>query len=191
MVMAIFAITALLASWPAALPRAAGAAPDKGKAAKGKSQAAAETPPPKPMPLPEPDRSVPLAQAYCAAIRDQAAEARFAWQAAHVAELAKQLDDRLSRLEQRSADLKQWMAKREAFAAQVTAHLIGIFGAMRPEAASEQLVRLEAPTAAAILGRLDQRAASAILNDMPPEKAARLTAIMFEMGRKGEKDGPK
>lgn len=163
------------------------AAGDKGGKARSKS-APPEQAPPKPTPLPEPDHSRTLDQQYCTAVRDEAVEARFAFQAAHLETLSKQVEAQLVRLETRSAELKEWLAKREALVQQATTQLVGIFGSMRPEAASDQLVRLDGMIAAAILLKLDQRTASAILNDMPPDKAAKLTNIMVAAARKSDQD---
>lgn len=60
-----------------------------------------------------------------------------------------------------------------------------IFG-HAPKSASEHLLRLDTASAAAILIKLDQRAASAILNDIAPEKAAKLTAMMVAASRKSD-----
>jgi flagellar motility protein MotE (MotC chaperone) len=105
---------------------------------------------------------------------------------AHLTLLTKELDERISKLDAQSALLKDWMAKREAFAQKATQQLVSIFGSMRPEAASEQLVRLDPATAASILLRLESRVASTILNDMPPDKAAKLAGIIADSGRKSE-----
>jgi len=143
-----------------------------------------------PTPLAELRSSAPLAAQYCAAARDAIAEARYAQQAAQLEKLARDAEERLALMDKRSAELKDWLAKREDFIAAATKHLVEIFGAMRPESASAQLVRLDISTAAAILSRLDVRAASAILNDMPPEKAARLTAVIAGSARKDSQDNP-
>ncbi|MGE0769544.1 MAG: MotE family protein [Hyphomicrobiaceae bacterium] len=135
-------------------------------------------------------KSGTLAAQYCEAARDAVAEARFSNQAEQLERLAKQADERLVLLEKRSAELKEWLEKRESFIAAATKHLVAIFGAMRPEAASEQLVRLDVATAAAILSRLDVRAASAILNDMPPEKAARLAGVIASSAGKDKQEKP-
>lgn len=131
-----------------------------------------------------------IATQYCSAARDAVAEARYAQQVDQLERLSKRADDRLALIEKRSTELKEWIAKRDRFIAAATKHLVEIYGAMRPEAASEQLVRLDAATAAAILSGLDVRAASAILNDMPPDKAARLAAVMASAARKDGRDNP-
>jgi len=143
-----------------------------------------------PAPLPELKSTGPLATQYCAAARDAIAEARYAEQAVQLEKLAKDAEERLALMDKRTAELKEWLAKREEFIAAATKHLVSIFGAMRPESASEQLVRLDISTAAAILSRLDVRAASAILNDMAPEKAARLTAVIAGSARKDRQENP-
>ena len=75
---------------------------------------------------------------------------------------------------------------RKNFSDQASAQVVNIFSAMKPEAASEKLVKMDEATSAAILGKLDARIASAILNDMPPEKAARLAAILTGAARKSD-----
>ncbi|MGE0629217.1 MAG: MotE family protein [Hyphomicrobiaceae bacterium] len=129
-------------------------------------------------PLREQERAGSLAEQFCISVRDQAAEARYAFQAAQLKALAQEIDVRLVRLEQRSAELKEWIARREAFSNKATEHLVGIIAVMRPEAASAQLIRLDAAIAAAILSKLAPRVASAILNEMPPDKAAMLTTVL-------------
>lgn len=157
--------------------------PAMGAGAEPKAKARAAEPPKRP-PLPEAKRNGSLAQQYCASVQDRVAEARFAHQTAELEALAKKIDERLAKLDANSALLKEWVAKRESFMAKATQQLVGIFAAMRAEAASEQLTRIDPGTAAAILLRLDSRAASAILNDMPPEKAARLASIIADAANK-------
>lgn len=128
--------------------------------------------------LPEVVPDGPLQAQYCQAVRDAAAEARFAYQSEKLEGLAKNIDERLAKLSAKAAELKDWMAKREEFKSKSTAQLVNIFAAMRPESASEQLTRLEPATAASILSKLEARAASAILNDMPSDKAAALASIL-------------
>ncbi len=132
---------------------------------------------------------MPIAQQYCEAIRDKAVETRLAVQFANLESLAKEIDSRIKQLEARSAELKGWMSKRDAFSQQATAQLIGIFSAMRPDSAAEHLGKLNQATAAAIVSKLEQRAASAILNEMPADKAAKLTSIIIDSARKSDTVG--
>lgn len=137
-------------------------------------------------PLPEQTMSGSLAGQYCDAIRDAAGEARFAVQAAHLESLVQKIEDRMAHMESKSAELKDWMSKRQAFMTQASDQLVGIFAAMRAEAASGLLARLDPSTAAAILSKLDPRAASAILSGMSPDKAGRLTTILASVARKSD-----
>ena len=125
-----------------------------------------------------------MAGQYCAAIRDAAAEARYAYQTAQLEKLNKELDERMTKLAAASTELRSWLAKRDAYANQASAQLVNIFGAMRPDAASEKLSKLELTIAAAILGKLEARSASAILNEMPADKAAALTTILAEVSNR-------
>ena len=129
-------------------------------------------------PMAEVVPSGPLQAQYCLAIKDAAADARFADQSAKLEGLAKEIDERLARLNAKSAELKEWMKLREEFKNKATAQLVSIFAAMRPESASEQLTRLDPAIAASILSKLEARSASAILNDMPSDKAAALASIL-------------
>lgn len=140
-------------------------------------------------PTPEIARSSSVPDQYCQAVLDPAREARFAHQAAELQALGKALDDRLVKIDERIAELKEWVARREDFASRTSEQLVTIYSGMRPEAASEQLAKIEESTAAAILSKLAPRVASQILNDMPSDKAARLAMILMGASRKSDPGG--
>lgn len=170
------------------LPTAISAsAAGEAKTSAAKSVAGATKAPPKAALQPVPKNSGSVAEQYCKSVRDAASEARFAFQAAELRALGKEIDERVAKLEMRTAELKDWFARREEFARQASEQLVNIYAAMRPEAASEQMSRMDETTAAAILSRLEPRAASAILNDIPPEKAARLATILTGASRKSDR----
>jgi flagellar motility protein MotE (MotC chaperone) len=137
----------------------------------------------------EPDRALSVADQYCRAVLDPAREARYAYQTAELQALSRALDDRMAKIETRIAELKEWVARREDFANRTSEQLVMIYSGMRPEAASEQLAKIEESTAAAILSKLAPRVASQILNDMPPERAARLAMILMGASRKTDPGG--
>jgi flagellar motility protein MotE (MotC chaperone) len=130
-----------------------------------------------------------VADQYCHAVLEPAREARYAHQAAQLKSLSKELDDRLAKIETRIAELKEWVARREDFASRTSDQLVTIYSGMRPEAASEQLTKLDESSAAAILAKLAPRVASQILNDMPSDKAARLAMILMGASRKSDPGG--
>ncbi|MEO8652363.1 MAG: MotE family protein [Hyphomicrobiaceae bacterium] len=130
-----------------------------------------------------------VADQYCQAVLEPAREARYAYQAAELQALGKDLDDRLAKIEARIAELKEWVARREDFASRTSDQLVTIYSGMRPEAASEQLTKLDESSAAAILAKLAPRVASQILNDMPSDKAARLAMILMGASRKSDPGG--
>lgn len=118
------------------------------------------------------------AQDYCVSIADAAADARFAWQKQTLGEMEKELERRIAILETRTAEYREWLARRDAFVEKAQHSLVRIFARMRPDAAASQLAAMDEETAAAVLTKLDPRNASAILNEMPPGSAARLTSTI-------------
>lgn len=137
----------------------------------------------------EPDRSLSVSDQYCQAVLEPAREARYAHQTAELQALSRALDDRMTKIETRIAELKEWVARREDFASRTSEQLVSIYSGMRPEAASEQLAKIEESTAAAILSKLTPRVASQILNDMPADRAARLAMILMGASRKTDPGG--
>lgn len=125
----------------------------------------------------------PLAKAYCANIGSLAADAKFAWQKKAIGELASELEERIAKLEAKTDEYKQWLARRDEFSKRVTDNLVTIYSRMRAEAAGQQLTAMDEETAAAILLKLDPRVSSAILNDMNAQHAARLTTIISGAGK--------
>lgn len=125
-------------------------------------------------PTPQPSE----AQLYCSNIAATAADARFAWQAKRLADLETQLKQRISELEIKQAEYKEWLQKREEFQKKAEDNVVAIYSRMRPEAAASQLAAMEDVTAAAILAKLNARSAGAILNEMDAARAARLTDAM-------------
>ncbi|MFI5013177.1 MAG: MotE family protein [Hyphomicrobiales bacterium] len=118
------------------------------------------------------------AQLYCSNIAATAADARFAWQAKRLTELEAQLQQRISELDAKQAEYKDWLQKREEFQKKADDNVVAIYSRMRPEAAASQLAVMEDATAAAILAKLNARSAGAILNEMDAGRAARLTDAM-------------
>ena len=147
--------------------------------------------PPEPVrpPAREPERALSVPDQYCRAVLEPAREARYAHQTAELQALSRALDDRMAKIEGRIAELKEWVARREDFANRTSEQLVTIYSGMRPEAASEQLSKIEESTAAAILSKLAPRIASQILNDMPAERAARLAMILMGASRKTDPGG--
>jgi len=146
-------------------------------------------PEPKRTPTREPEKALSVSDQYCRAVLEPAREARYAHQTAEIEALSRALDDRLAKIESRIAELKEWVARREDFANRTNEQLVTIYSGMRPEAASEQLAKLEESAAAAILSKLAPRVASQILNDMPPERAAKLAMILMGASRKNDPGG--
>ncbi len=115
---------------------------------------------------------------FCAALRDPAAEARFAWQANTLKGLETKLAETLKKLEERKAELQLLTDQRAAEVKQAEARMTEIFSRMRPDAAALQLAAMDQSVAIAVLGKLPPRAASAVLNEMEASRAAQLAEAM-------------
>lgn len=124
-------------------------------------------------------------QQYCVNIANQAADARFAWQAKTINELEKEIDKRLAELEAKRAEYQEWAKQREEILAKASDHLVAIYAKMRADSAALQLAVLDDGIAAAVLSKLNARTASAILNEMEPGRAAQLAKAMAEAARGG------
>jgi flagellar motility protein MotE (MotC chaperone) len=119
-----------------------------------------------------------IAQQYCEAIVDQAADARFAWQKKLIADMERELEKRMALLEEKVVEYQKWVARRDEFAAKANEGLVRIYARMRADAAAGQLSVLDEETAAAVINKLDPKAASQILNEMESGSAARLVGII-------------
>jgi flagellar motility protein MotE (MotC chaperone) len=147
----------------------------------------ASAPPRKPA-AEAPTFSTSAARQYCVSIADAAADARFAYQKKTLLEMAQELEMRVGLLEEKIAEYRQWVTRRDEFVKKARDSLVLIYGRMRPDAAALQLVAMDEETAASVLLKLDARIASTILNEMEPNKAARLTATISGAAR--EPPGP-
>jgi len=120
-------------------------------------------------------------QKYCVNIADQAADARFAWQAKTIGDLEKEITGRIEELETKRAEYQEWLKHREEILAKAQDHLVDVYTRMRADAAAVQIAALDDEIAAALLSKLKARVASAILNEMEPGRAAQLTKAMVDV----------
>lgn len=122
------------------------------------------------------------AEEFCKNVSPVAAEARAAWLQRSIAELEREMAARTALLDARIAEHKEWLAKRQAFADQITGGLVQLFTRMRPDAAALQVAAMDEVMAAALLMRLEPKASSALMSEVPAAKAARLAGILADAG---------
>lgn len=128
---------------------------------------------------PEIDPSaIPDVRKYCASVATAANEARFSWQTAKLNELEGRIKDKIKELEAKQAELRTWVEKRQDIEKKAGEKLVDIYGKMRPETAASQIASLDDDMAAAVLSKLGPRQASAIFNEIPADKAAKLAGII-------------
>ncbi len=118
------------------------------------------------------------ARRFCLNIKPQVEELRTALQKKKLMQAEAELQKRITQLEARIGEYKEWMERRQDFINKVQDSLVKIYSKMRPEAVAQQLPSLDLETAAAVLLKLEPRTASAILNDTDPKLAATLASII-------------
>lgn len=122
----------------------------------------------------EPDGET--ARQYCRVVLDRATRERLTSESEATEALKKEIDDRLAKLKAAIAEHEQWLKRRQDFQKKAQDGLVKVYAAMAAEAAALRLGATDETIAAAILSMLAPKAASAVLSEMPPDKAARLTA---------------
>lgn len=119
---------------------------------------------------------------YCVNFSDAAAEARVARQAAELEALRAAVTAKIAELNERSADLKQWVERREALLKAADNDLVKIYARLEPEVAARQIVKLDVRVATALLRKLKPAEAGAILNAIEPKRAALLARVIASTG---------
>jgi flagellar motility protein MotE (MotC chaperone) len=122
--------------------------------------------------------TAPRAEEYCTNIADAAADARVAWQKKVLTDLEQEIAKRIAQLEEKTAEYRKWLARRDEFSEKANDTLLRIYTRMRPDAAAAQISELDEETAAALLTKFEGRTASLILNEMDAAKAARLSSVI-------------
>lgn len=126
---------------------------------------------------------------YCVTVSDAAAERRMFNQTAALKELETRMDEKINRLEQEKSKLEALLKRREDLRNLAKRELVEIYAVMDAEGASQQLAQLDVWLAASVLRQLKPRQASAILNEMNPDTAARMAKVIASAAP-GRKDTP-
>lgn len=121
---------------------------------------------------------------FCTNIADAARERRYALQKAELQSLRDEIEQRIKILEDKRAELEMWTERRDRFASAASQDLVDVYAKMRPDAAAQRMEKLPSELSAALLIKLNARAAGTILNEMSPERAAQVTMIMAAAAEK-------
>lgn len=116
----------------------------------------------------------PLVAQYCEVIVPQAAQALIDKKNAELDRIRQDLDQQLSEIKRQRQAIEEAERRQQASNARATKDLLAILSKMRPDAAAAQLAAMDETLSAGLVARLEPRIASAILNEMPPAKAARM-----------------
>ena len=126
---------------------------------------------------------------YCGALASSADSARLAWQERRIRNLRADLAAKNAELDARTAEIRQWVSRREELLAKAGASLVAIYSKMKPDAASAQLQDMDDDTAAALLLKMKPAVASAVMSEMDAARAARLSDLLT--GALAKSDGKK
>ena len=130
------------------------------------------------------------AQRFCQNVAAAAADARFALQTRKLNELEDGISRRVAALEAKEAEVKTVLVQHEEAKKRAEASLVAIYGKMRPDAAAQQVAALDDATAAAVLSGLSARQSSAILNEIPVDRAVKLVSAIAGLVPPPEKPAP-
>ncbi|MEO6610164.1 MAG: hypothetical protein ABIN69_17015 [Aestuariivirga sp.] len=119
-----------------------------------------------------------LAQDYCASFVKEAENARESRQKVELDALNETLDKKLAQINEKTAQLENWVSQREAIMAQATTSVLKIYDSMDPLVASQEIAKLDLVAASSILRKMKPKKASDILKEMPPTTAARIIAVI-------------
>ncbi len=84
----------------------------------------------------------------------------------------------MAALEAKEAEVKALLDAHEEARKRAEASLVAIYAKMRPDAAAGQISALDDGTAAAVLRGLNARQSSAILNEIPADRAVKLVGTI-------------
>ena len=115
---------------------------------------------------------------YCGAIANSAASARPAWQEQRITALQAELVAKIAEVDAKTAELRDWVGRREALLNKAGEDFVTIYSKMKPEAASAQMQEMDDETAAALLLKMKPAVASAVMNEMNAARAARLSDLL-------------
>ena len=115
---------------------------------------------------------------YCLNISDKAKEARNAVLESRLNEMEDVVDKKIERMGSMIVELRTWTEKREKFLARANDSLIQIFQSMRSDSAALQLTEVGPIMAASIIAKLEPKISSAIMAEMKPDDAAKITMVL-------------
>ncbi len=115
---------------------------------------------------------------YCLNIKDEAQEKRYALKTKELHALKKEIERRISVLEEKRLALELWQGKRDSFVKKANKALVEIYSKMKPDAAAARLEILDVALAASIVLKLSSRKAGVILNEMKVKNAANVTQVI-------------
>lgn len=117
---------------------------------------------------------------YCREFASNAAEARTQHQREELEKLQAAVNTQMTDLQAKTAELKEWVQRREEIQDRASKNLTKIYSVMEPDAAARQMEKMDPETVSAILRSLNAKSSSEILAAMDVDKASRVIKTMAE-----------
>jgi flagellar motility protein MotE (MotC chaperone) len=124
----------------------------------------------------------------CRAFASQAAEARHARQKQQLQDTRLAIEDRLKLLSSRTAELQQWVERRDKERERVSSNLVKIYKNVEPDTAARQLQRLDVILVAELLQKLGAKESGEILAAMDTTFASRIAQAMLLTAHKSKRE---
>lgn len=116
---------------------------------------------------------------FCQSFADKAAESRLLRQKLELLELKSKVEEQVLALGQKTKELQDLTAKRDANRAAVSASLVKIYTNVEPDVAAQQLEKLSVEMASEVLQRLSPKISGEIVTAMDVKLASRIVKLML------------
>lgn len=119
-----------------------------------------------------------LVEQYCRVAVDAAVAGKLQVEKQKAEAIKRDIENKTAELNEATRKLQHWLTLRDDFRKKATDGLVSVYAQMDAEAAAQRLTVIGEPIAAAILMKLPPKAASAVLGEMQPDMAGKITAFM-------------
>jgi flagellar motility protein MotE (MotC chaperone) len=116
---------------------------------------------------------------FCRAFANRAAQTKLQNQKNELLQLKSQIEEQLLTLNQKTRELENLVAQRDAHQKAVSNSLVKIYSNVEPEIAAQQLEKLGVEMASEVLQRLNPKISGEIVTAMDVKLASRVVKVML------------
>lgn len=117
-------------------------------------------------------------QKFCGNVAAKAGDTRSALQIGKMAQLKREIEEKIQKLEEKRQEYEEWLKKRDDFLNKTKDSFVEIISKMKPSNAAQQLALIDDYTVASIILKLNPRVSSLIMDELPPRKTAAITRVL-------------